>query len=59
MAISQYLNSLGDSLRYVGQHLDPSRVLDKMKAYGDISGSTGEYFCNSKNIAVEKLMYKD
>ena len=60
MAISQYLTSIGDSLKDVAQHLDPSRVLDKMKAYGDFSRVDGSYFCNPAKInGLEKITYSD
>lgn len=59
-AILHYAKELAEPIRGFAQSLiEPSKYLDKLKAYGDISGKTGEYFCNPENLAVEKRMYSD
>lgn len=49
----------GSIAQYAKNLFDTSKILEKIRAYGDISGETGEYFCNPENVAVEKRMYRE
>ena len=54
--ISQYVRELAEPIKTFGYTIaSPSTYLPK--AYGSRNPDTGEYFCDSTNLAVEERMY--
>lgn len=53
MALNNIISSLADAV-------NPSKYLEKVKAYGDFSRVDGSYFCNPEKIdGLERITYQD